>query len=216
VNEAFQDALVDGALIYAIEFVGLNFTGSPFTMRIYMAHLDYQSELCTCEDENGVDIENCSPWQTETCEYQIFQSNFDPDCTVRVEFTNTKIVGNTLTAGGPGNLFIVNGYLNGGDAIGFVVFNATIEATITTEISSLGSETITSMTGIVGGGVPKQLIKDALNGSDAILESVKTLVNNYIDNQILDDLDIDGNSTPDAASIGIRFTTIPAVISSVQ
>lgn len=216
VNAAFQDALVEGSLIYTIEFDGLNFTGDPFTMRIYMAHLDNESALCTCEDENGEDIENCTPWQTESCEYEIFQSNFDPDCAVRVEFTNASITGNVLTAGGPGNLFIVNGYLTGGEAINFVIFNATIEATITTGIGSFGAETITSMTGIVGGGVPKQLIKDALNGTDAIPQSVKILVTNYIDNQILDDLDIDGNGVPDAASIGIRFTTIPGVISSVQ
>ena len=54
VNAAFQDALVDGSLIYAIEFDGLDFTGETFTMRIYMAHMDNESELCTCEDENGV------------------------------------------------------------------------------------------------------------------------------------------------------------------
>jgi hypothetical protein len=216
VNAAFQDALADGSLIYMIEFDGVDFTGALFTLRIYMAHLDNESELCTCEDENGEDLEDCSPWQTETCEYEIFQSNFDPDCTVRVEFTNATISGNVLTAGGPGNLFIVNGYLMGGESIAFVIFNATIEATITTEIGSFGAETISSMTGIVGGGVPKQLLQDALNGSDAIPESVKNLVNNYIENQIQNDLDIDGNSVPDAASIGIRFTTIPGVISSVQ
>jgi hypothetical protein len=216
VNAAFQDALVEGTLIYAIEFDGLNFTGDEFSMRIYMAHIDNESELCTCEDENGVDIEDCAAWQTETCEYEVFQSNFDPDCTVRVEFNNASISGNILSAGGPGNFFIVNGYLTGGEAINFVIFNATIVATISTGIGSFGAETITSMTGIVGGGVPKQLIKDALNGTSAIPESVKVLVTNYIDNQIMDDLDIDGNGVPDAASIGIRFMTIPGAISSVQ
>ncbi|MBR56859.1 MAG: hypothetical protein CMH54_02250 [Myxococcales bacterium] len=205
VNPSFAEAIEEGILVYLIEYVGLNFDGDPFTIHVYVG-VDNDGEESDCDPE------------VEDCGYLAIQESFAPDCSVNVTFDNAVIENGVMTAGGPGSLFLVTGTMSNGQNITFVIFDAMFQANIQGGELEDGTPTITSANGIVGGGVPKQIIQDALNSlSDSLISPLlKDLVNTYLENEVEDDLDIDGDGTPDAASIGIRFETIGTTIVGIQ
>jgi len=198
-NDSFIEALEGGQLVYMVSMVGFNLESVPFTLRVYIGEPVLDVDECDVQDSN------------QTCDYVVYQDSFAPDCAVLVEFTNAVVdESGQLSAGGTGGLFIVNTKFSGSFPIAFAIFDATIQASLTLGVDAAGNTVLNATQGIIAGAVPKQTLKDTLNNvSDSIIPAtLKILINGVLDNGVVDDLDVDQDGVPDAASIGIRFTTI--------
>ena len=189
INPSLQTALNDGEMNYLVEYVGLEDFNQPFTMRVYIGATDYDP---TCVDD--------------ICEYEATWDNFTPDCKLRMEFTNTILKEDgSFEAGGPGSLFVVKGKISGSD-ITFVIFNSQVVGKVEYTVDDSGKIVVDKIiNGLVGGAVPKTLLKETLEETN-IIPTLKNLLYNYLDNKIPEDLDLDGNGSPDASSVSVRFT----------
>jgi len=198
INPSLQTALNAGEMNYLVEYVGLEAVGTPFTIRVYVGATDY-NPICF----------------NDICQYQATWDNFTPDCQVRMEFTNAVMdEDGYFEAGGPGSLFVVKGKISGAD-ITFVIFNAQVVGKIEYSYDADGNIVVDKIVeGLVGGAVPKALLKETLDETN-IVQTLKNILFSYLDDKIIEDLDLDGNGTPDASSVSVRFTGEKAKISGI-
>jgi hypothetical protein len=130
-----------------------------------------------------------------------------------VHFDNAKVSGGKLTAGGAKSIFPINAYIAGGNKIELVIYNARVEGAIALKPDG---KTVSSIEGLIGGAVNKVELFDMLDAlPDDFFPYNKDDVLSLLDTVIVNDIDVDGNGEKDAASIGIRFSAIPAVLTGV-
>jgi hypothetical protein len=199
-NDSINKSLEKGDLTVLFEHRGIKFDGSSYTMAIYTGKLDPANSTCN--------------FQTSNCAYLIENKAMDKDCNPMVSFDNTKIAGNKLTAGGKQYFFPFQLSLPGGITIEVNLYNATINASVT-----ISGNTVTEMTGIIGGAVPKQQLLDGINAipdSQISPPFTKESLLQLIDGMIVNDIEIDGTEPKDAASIGLKFSAIQGTITGVK
>lgn len=196
VNEGLQAAVQQGILIYTVEFVDFKPDGTPFVMHFLASDLADSNPQCD--------------FQKEECDYYPLWEALDAACEPIVTFDNAVVTDSRITAGGPGYTFAFQAELIGGGHMELAIVNARFEAVVTMS----QAHTIRSMDGFLGGGVDKadllatvaQLPPDLFEPMD--LAQVMQL----LDQLIVNDLDTDLDGIADAASVAIRFRTIPADI----
>jgi hypothetical protein len=197
-NDGIKKAIEEGNLMLLFEHRGLRTDNQPYTLVFNIGKLDASNPTCN--------------YQTQSCAYTVDRAVFDEECEPLVSLDNARINGNKLTAGGPGYTFPFELPLLEGVNLQVNLYLARIEATVT-----VSAGRVTSMSGIMGGAVPKQQIIDAINAipddewpSDLPLDKGTILM--FLDVLVVPDIDGDGDGTLESASIGIRFTAIAGTI----
>ena len=188
-----------GFLTYVIEYVDFDKEGNPFTLNFLASYLSDNNPFCD--------------FQYDECAYVVFQDALDVDCSGIMSFDNAVLEGNALTAGGTNYTFGFQASLIGGAIMTISIANARIEATIQ---FTQGGTQVFSIQGFLGGAVDKgELLDTIAKLPDEVLPMDKETVVGLLDTLIVNDLDTDGDGTPDAASVAIRFDAIPADLVSV-
>ncbi len=187
-GSALQGAVDDGKVILLYEHRSFAADGTPYELACYIGALS--DPACAL--------------QTATCDYLVKQSSFSPDCSPLISMDNAKVVGTKLTAGGPGYDFPLLLPLSEGAILDVTLYFAQISATVTFQAGEPAS-----LQGILAGAVSKQGMIDAIDlvPPDQLpldKETVKAMIEMLVTN----DIDTDGDGTPDAASIGLPFSAI--------
>jgi hypothetical protein len=184
---------VENPLIFAAEFVDPSFAGEEFLLNIYYATVADSNPTCD--------------FQHEVCEYDVSGLNFDPLCNNQVTFANATIVENELNAGGSGFIFPFKASFTNGESTETVLYSAKVKAEL---VVSEGK--VVGMTGVIGGAITKEnLIELIMAIPEEYIPVDPSLIVAFVEN-IPQDIDLDGDGTPDASSIALVFQTIPATL----
>jgi hypothetical protein len=197
-NDPLKDAMAKGEALIVFEHRGFNTTGTPYTFAFWEGK----------KSDPGCDI------MTQSCPYLVTKDFLTTDCKPKYAFTNAKVTGTHMTAGGVGYGFPVQLPLGPGATLSVTLANAQVDATLTMS----GGKPV-AMKGLLAGAVPKAAIVEAVNSipddqlpaglsKDAILTLLELIINN--------DIDTDGDKVLDAASIGLRFEAIGGSIVGVK
>jgi hypothetical protein len=200
-NPTLVTAVQDGSLSFVAEFDGWVAEGVPFTLNLYDAVMTTASKSAGCQKNADV------------CHWLVTQDAFSPACTPKFTFKDAVVKGGKLVAGGAGTLFAMDAALVGAKGATLYVKGARIEGEVT-----FANGKLSLANGILGGAVPQKTIIDLISALDPkafpaglTKEAVLDLVQ-----QLLElDVDVDGDGDKDAASIGLRFNVIGAVIDGV-
>ncbi|MCC6624430.1 MAG: hypothetical protein IT385_24480 [Deltaproteobacteria bacterium] len=194
-NPGVSDSIEGGVVKWIVDLRDAKLDGSAFAFKVYDSGL--------APDSAGCD------YQTATCSYDIAQLSFGPDCEPYFILRNAKVEGDTLTAGGTGDLINMVLPLANGSLLGVTIAVARAEATITTD----GQGNITGMNGIIAGAIPKSQLMQAVQELDPdALPIDKEDALQLLDLIVTNDIDLDGDGLDEAASVGMRIRTIPAII----
>lgn len=201
VNIPLGQALKDGQLTFVAEFEGYKGENVPFTLNMYYAELTPKSAADKC------------PFLTKTCNWYVQQSALAADCSPKVSFADAKVVKGKLTAGGKDTLFVMDVVGSGGMAMLYAK-GAHIEG----EVSfAPDGATIESVKGVIGGAMDKSAFIQVINGMpDSVFPIPKAGIVATMDKALVPDIDIDGDGTAEAASIGLRFSAIHAWLDGMQ
>jgi hypothetical protein len=195
-NPEIVKALDEGSFFLLLQHIGLRTDGQPYELAPWPAEIT--SESCA--------------YQTTTCDFLLDPNGFTQECNPLVSLSNARISGSTFTAGGVGYNFLFNLPLLEGVELDLVLYNATLQGTVT-----VSGGRVTQLSGILGGAVPKQTIRDAILAVDpADLPISPSVILSLLDTLIRDDIDTDGNGVADAASIGLLFQAREARITGTQ
>lgn len=194
-NKPLQEAVDKGQVILLFEHRGFNTQGKPYKLALWQ----------------GKPVDPGCNVQQQTCAYFVPEELLAPDCEPLVAFTNAKVSGSKLTAGGVGTNYPFSIPIAPGVMLDVVLVNAMMEATVT-----LQGGKPTAMTGVLAGAVPKATMIAAVQAiPDDQLPVSKDLILQMLNLLIVNDIDSDKDGNLDAASIGIRFQAIPGIIAGV-
>jgi hypothetical protein len=198
-NPQLAKAFANGSVNLVFEHRGFNANGTPYMLAFFNGHAAQAG---------------CDP-TTASCPYTVTADFLDADCQPLYGFSNARVVGTHLTAGGVGFKWPLDIPISAGVDLHVTVWDTIIDATVT-----LSGGKPVAMAGLLGGAVPKA---DMIAAVDALPDSVqlpagmtKQSIHDLIDAFITNDIDTDGDGNLDAASIGLKFTASAATISGVQ
>ena len=202
VNKPLNNAMKAGTMRFLVELAGYQGEGKPFSLRLYYGNL--------APGSRG----NCN-WLTTPCTWLVTQQSMGPDCKPLADFENAVIKNGKLTAGGKDEIFALEANLAGSVKPTFWIKGATIEADIELDpTAGLDKPKITKLDGVIGGVMTEVAVMTVFNAlpeanfkpldKKAALALVKQL--------LVLDIDVDGDGTKDAASLGIRIEGIGANI----
>ncbi|MBM4394856.1 MAG: hypothetical protein FJ087_04115 [Deltaproteobacteria bacterium] len=194
-GDSLQVGLDQGRTILVYEHRGLKTDGTPYTLAMYAGKLAPSSPGCD--------------WQHDTCDYLVNHDNLTLDCKPVAAIHNARIVGDKLTAGGPGATVPFDMPLFGGVTLHVDMLSPRIEATVV-----LSGGKVVSMSGILGGGVPLSQLKQGLLDTPPQfwppeLPPPEDVVG-MVDILVKPDIDGNGDGKPESASIGVHFEAIGA------
>jgi hypothetical protein len=193
-NEELVGALAAGDVILLVEL--RNFTLNPVEFALHTGELAPSNPDC--------DI------QADRCDYLIESGGLDSECNRVISLPGTRS-GNRIFAGGPGTIFPFEVPL-GDDTLTIVLNEVRFEGTLVEEAGSL-----VSMSGVLGGAVRRATLLAALESLDPESLPIDPAdIANILNILVVDDIDTDGNGTPDAASIGIKLSGIRANLVGVE
>jgi hypothetical protein len=150
-------------------------------------------------------------WQAASCSYSVDAASMHiPTCGPAWRFDDVTLDGEQLDAEGQGARFIIPVPLFSPTTLfPLQVEAARLHATIRADGEGLDD-------GILAGAVRKQDLLDSLDSwpVEDLVVSIE-LVKGMLDMFIVPDIDLDGDGTVDAASVGFPFTALGATISGV-
>lgn len=191
-NDGLVTSLKQGTLKYVFEIKDFS-TAMPFRLNLLDTGVIMTTPPCN--------------FQFDECDYYPAQDSLDLDCNPIITFDNATVTGNVLRAGGKAYSYPLQASLIGGQLLVLGIASARVEATLLWE-----DDQIVGMEGFLGGGVAKEQLMDTVNKLPdwvfAPMDKAGALA--ALDSLIENDLDIDGDGVPDAASINLKFQTIPA------
>ncbi len=198
-NDALDKTVSKGDTIALFEHQGFKSNGATYTLAFLPAKRLNENDGCD--------------HMTQTCDYLVQGSAMNSQtCLAVVRFDNARIQnGTTLKAGGKGYTFPLDLPVQGA-VLKIVVSNAEIQGTVT--LSPAG-DAVTSFDGVLAGAIPKDTFLtaiDALKDKDLPPPLTKEQVKQLIDALIQNDIDINGDKKPDAASIGLTIKGISGKI----
>ncbi|MBM4353795.1 MAG: hypothetical protein FJ109_08360 [Deltaproteobacteria bacterium] len=193
-SSELSKALEAGDVILVLESPAWNKDSSAFLLRIWGGTPNHPKETCD--------------FQTEECDFAVSPLP-DGTCGPLAELDNARFVDGVLTAGGvSATMKLVLPYGNGV----FLTVTVHLLHLVAQEVPfgdgwALGS-------GVMAGAIPKNDLMEAVDSlpDDAGLPVSKDMVKNLLDMFVKPDIDTDGDGELDAASIGLVFQTIPAVL----
>jgi hypothetical protein len=188
-NAALGESIAAGDLVLLYEHHGYTAPGMPYGLRVFVG--DVADAACNVQGPG--------------CNYTVAPDSFDADCNPVVELEGAVISGDKLNAGG-GDAAITLPLPIAGLDLQVSVFKAKLTATVV-----LQGGTIASMTGVLGGAVKKSDLEAAIAAlPDDTFEPPlsKDTVLSFLGLLVQNDIDIDGDGVPEAASIGLPFSTV--------
>ena len=189
-------ALDEGQIILLSENVGLATDGSVFTINMYIGEAVADKETCD--------------FQADLCEYVAKPDSLDPiTCLPHIMFDNATITDGKLFAGGADSVFKFAIPISEG-----IIFDvAASMATISGDYDE-NADPPAIVNGLIGGAVRKDKLMEAVDliPEDAGLPVSAEMIKNLLDMFVVPDVDTDDDGEPDAASIGVKFGTIPGTI----
>ena len=191
-NEALQDAVVDGQVIFLFEHRAFSATGDVYEVIFHIGE--------AADDQCDV--------QAATCPYLVDPATFDADCAPLVSLDNAQVDGATLSAGGPGYSFPLVLPISDGVLLELTLFATQVEALV-----SFDAGMPATLDGVLAGAISKAAMIEALDAVPADqLPLDKDLIIQMIQGLIQSDIDTDGDGAMDAASVGLPFTAIAGTI----
>jgi hypothetical protein len=194
-NEPIATAVADGSLMLALDMS--NIALNPFVAALHSIELDPANADC--------DV------QAARCSYYVSTSTLDrATCEATVQLPATRS-GTTLTAGGPGVIFPLDIPFGDGSTLTLTLYGVRFEGTLVLEAGR-----VVSLSGVLGGAVPKQQLIDAVQAlpADALPVDPATIVG-LLNALIQNDIDTNGDGVADAASVGIVLSAIAADLTGV-
>ena len=206
-NAAIASMMADGTITLLSEVVGFDGTTLPFTMNMYIG--DPVADAATCD------------FNAAKCDYTVKAMSLDvATCEPVIAFDNCVVDAGKLSAGGADYQF----------AITLPIPGVALPITAVAEMAQIYADAtvvegvITALdNGIVGGAVSKQAlldtvtdlpIDDLLAGLDPEIAALitKDTILMIVDGSVVPDVDLDGDTEPDAASVAVSFGAIPGAI----
>ena len=193
-----DEALESGTLMLFLEFVAPPGGPGVFTLKMHVARIDEMDESCD--------------WQTGVCQYRIRQDSYDEDCTAPVVFNDVTVEEDGSFKAGAGGVEISLNIPLFGVNVSLPVKKARLEGEIEWDESGL----VSSMSGLLVGGIPKLSLEDAIEGipeeefkAGTSLDKATILL--IIEDLIVNDLDLDGDGIVESASFGAKVGAIPGI-----
>jgi len=199
-NAELAAALEEGKLVLLAEMVDYKGEGTPFVLNMYLGDPSVPKEECD--------------FQTEVCDYLVDPGSFDlVDCSPFITFTSAVVNDGVLTAGGPESLFSLA-----------IPISDELLLTVTANMAQIQGTFVdgsppTITEGLVGGAIRKDKLIESV---EAVPEEkfegfpiTKPMLINLLKMFIQNDVDMDDDGEPDAASVGIKFSTIAAELVGV-
>ena len=194
VNEPLASSIESGLTMLILDLRDAVFDGTPFAMSMFDSELTSASANCD--------------FTAHTCTYYPVQSAFGPSCEPRIQFPNAQMSAGKLIAGGDDTT--VSLVFDISETSQFVLTLAQARLLGIYKLNEAGSQ-VASITGVIAGAVPKQQLIDGISTvSEDDLPIDKATAIGLLELLVVEDVDVDGDGTPDAASVGLRFESIPA------
>jgi len=201
-DEEIATALAEGKIVLLAETVGFADDGSQFTINMYLGDAEDEKEVCD--------------WQVDKCNYFAKGDSFDlATCEPLIAFDNATVNGGKLHAGGPDSLFTIAIPISEGAMFQVTANMAQMVGDVVTD-----GEEITIESGVIGAAVRKDKMLEAVellpeeffDGLPVGKEMIMSLLEMFV----VEDIDTDDDGVLDAASIGVKYATIPALITGVS
>lgn len=199
-DEELANALDEGKLILLSEAVNLDVNGEEFTINMYAGEPVADKEACD--------------YQTEKCQYCVRPEALDvaSNCKPLIFFDNAKIENGVLSAGGKDSIFVLTIPISEGISLQVSAVMAQFRGDVTLD----GDKIVKVENGVLGAAIPKEAMMEAIDNlpPDVVeelpvdIDTIKGILDMFIQN----DVDVDGDGEPDAASIGIKFASIEGTI----
>ncbi|MFT5430329.1 MAG: hypothetical protein ACI9OJ_001003 [Myxococcota bacterium] len=197
-NGPLATSIAAGSVMYVTDLSAATLDGQPFPLSVLDTNLTEAAEAAMCD------------FQAETCAYVASQFSYDAGCSAYFGLPDAVIEGGTLKGGGIGYTMTIGLAISNSVFIPLTLVNAQIKGTV---VLSEDGTRVVQATGIIGGAAPKkQLLATMASISQDELPIDKETVLNLINDAVVNDIDLDGDGTKDAASIGIRFLTVGATL----
>ena len=124
------------------------------------------------------------------------------ECEAKLVIDGAKIVGNKLTAGGPGTNFTLFVPLFGDTLLPVNLYSGGIEADIVLQNGKI----VSMKNGVLGGAFEKSLFAEILDQvPPEDLPASKEAIVDLLNVVILDDIDTTGDGKPNTVSVGFTF-----------
>jgi hypothetical protein len=197
VNPALAEAMAAGDIHILAEYDGFNGNGNPFDVILW--------------DSKPVDPD-CD-FTTQSCAFWVQPWSIDEVCEAKYTLGNASLNGGTVHGGGPGFYFPLQIPLTSETTLDLILYNAEIQADVL-----WSGDVPQSASGVIGGAILKSDLMAAIAAvpEDQLPTGLSTAgLMSLINLVVTNDVDVDGDGTLDAASIGLKFTAGPASILGV-
>lgn len=195
VNEPLQGALDGGDLILLVDFI--DFDQNPFVLAAHEGRLALDNPDCDL--------------QSAACDYDITESLLDRDTCEPLVTLSGSLEGQTLRAGGQGSVFPLQVPFGEG-VLALTIYEVRIEGELTVEDGQ-----VTAFNGVLAGAVIRAELVEALGQlPPGTLPFEPDAIANLLDLVIMDDVDIDDDGTPDAASLALNVDALGARLVGVR
>jgi len=200
-DSELMNALEEGQIVLLLESVGLKTDGTVFIVNFYMAELVEDKETCD--------------YQAEKCEYMVKQESFDPaTCNPVATFDDARITDGKLTGGGPEAVFVISIPIVEGVSVDLAANMAQLAGDAVFDRGEMFLDN-----GVMAGAIRKDKLMEAIDlipeDPEFELPVSKDMIKNLLNMFVKPDVDTDDDGTADAASIGIKFTSIPGTIAGI-
>ncbi|MCB9521543.1 MAG: hypothetical protein H6699_11805, partial [Myxococcales bacterium] len=194
VNPSLTESVADGSLVLVLDIddIGLN----PFQIAFHQGELDPVDSACTPADGG--------------CRYRVSPATLTRDTCEPVVTLEATRAGTAVSAGGRGTTFPFT--LPFGDAsVTITLYDVRFQGTVT-----ISGDRVTRLDGVLGGAVPRAELITALSSLPAdSLPVDPASLEGLLRALVQEDIDVNGDGTPDAASIGLVVSGVDAVLTGL-
>jgi len=189
---------------FLLDFGRHDGTENPFDLPVYAGSVRWQDGDCD--------------FQSESCTFDLPYWNFTPSCDPDAVLPRARIVGDRLTAGGPGTTYRIRTWING--PVSFLIHDLQLDGRVVRR------------GGRIAGLTGDSLFGGAIRLSDALLlldmgapgpDSVevyqgltKGFIRDVLTTVLQPDVDVNGDGVPEAVSFGARFSALSASVGEVR
>lgn len=194
-NSSLVEAVASGGLVFLIDYLPTPGDTTPQKLSLLTGAVS--------ETTPG-----CDPLTTG-CAFLVSSDSFDADtCNPLIFFDNATLTGTAVVAGGTNSQIQISIPLGDTAQLDLTLHGAKLAATAT-----FSGGKLQTMTGLIGGALPKQTLLDALNAvPEESLPLPKSTVLGLIETAVVEDVDINSDGKPDGASMALKFSSIAAPV----
>lgn len=206
-NDAMSKSVADGSLVVAMETGGYKTDGSEFSVNVLLGTLDPSNDKC---DPTAA---------AAKCKYTVNPSSYDvkssaANCPPVINFPNVKVKDGALSGGGKSQIFAITLPIPN-MALTLKINQATLQGTAAGDKTWDGTSK-----GLICGVIGKKDIVDAINAvPDEQIAKLgigdKATLIGLISTLLKPDIDVDGDGTPESASVAIQWESITAMLTGM-